>query len=262
MKFLKMHALGNDFVFISRDQIANSIDIPALAIKVANRHTGIGCDQFIIYHENSPSSYEMSIYNPDGTVAKACGNATRCMTKLAKSPELMIKVLERQLECKVISPEIFEVNMGPVSFTEEWMPSSEDILVALDTYKVEAAICVDMGNPHFVIITKNELSDQEKYLLGTKFERHELFTDGVNVNFMSIDGSDIVLQVWERGAHLTLACGSGACASFAAARKLDLVGDKVKVKFALGSLEMLYKDGNIIMSGPATLVASGEYYDE
>lgn len=266
MQFTKMHGFGNDFVIISHAQIATNIDIPALALKISNRYTGIGCDQFIIYKELDLNHYQMWVYNQDGSLASACGNATRCLTKLAYMKyginDIEIDVFGRKLQCNVVSPEKFEVNMGTVSFDKPWMHDSEKIWAITKLYSLNPKdiICADVGNPHLIILTDHEMPDADKYLLGSLFEKHKLFPDGVNVNFAYIKDKNIILKVWERGAGFTLACGSGACASFAAAHKLGFVPSKSLVHFSLGSLEMSLKDDQVYMAGPAILVAKGDYY--
>ena len=264
MQFIKMHGLGNDFVVVSRDQISDA-DIPNFALKISDRHRGIGCDQLIIYKANSPTHYQMWPYNQDGSPASACGNGTRCVVKLGflehGSRELEIDVLGRKLESRVLGDDLFEVNMGPVSFDKPWMPALEKVWAVAKLYNLSPKdiICADVGNPHLIIITDSEMPEEDKHLIGSIFEKHSLFPDGVNVNFAHINGKNINLKVWERGAGFTLACGSGACASFAAAHKLGFVEDKAIVYFSTGSLEMSLKDAQIYMAGPATLVAKGDY---
>lgn len=265
MQFIKMHGLGNDFVVVSRDQISGT-DIPNFARSISNRHTGIGCDQLIIYKANGPAHYQMWPYNQDGSPASACGNGTRCVVKLAYlehgTKNLEIDVLGRKLECRVLSEDKFEVNMGKVSFDRPWMPPLEKLWAITKLYNLNPKdiICADIGNPHLVIITDSEMPEEDKHLIGSIFEKHELFSDGVNVNFVHINGKNIDLKVWERGAGFTFACGSGACASFAAAHKLGFVSDKAIVHFSTGSLDMSLKGDQIYMAGPATLVAKGDYY--
>lgn len=270
MQFTKMHSFGNDFVMVCLDHVASAQDIKPfsdLAIKISDRHTGIGCDQFILYKENDPSHYQMWIYNQDGSSAGACGNATRCITKLAYmkhgTTNLEIDVLGRKLKSHVISDEKFEVNMGQVSFNKPWMPYLEKIWAITRLYNLNPKdiICADIGNPHLIILTDSEMPEEDKHLLGSLFEKHELFEDGVNVNFAWIKDKNIMLKVWERGAGFTLACGSGACASFAAAHELGFAQDKATVYFTGGMLEMSLKEGEIHMRGPASLVAKGDYYD-
>jgi diaminopimelate epimerase len=265
VQFTKMHGLGNDFIFIKKSDIKAITNIEEFIIKYSNRHIGIGCDQFIIFEQNDNYT-EMEIYNSDGSSAKACGNATRCLTHLNfienKSKKLRIKVLDRMLDCEVEDDNNISVNMGKASFDASWIPSREKLSDKIAEYLSHNAnyICVDVGNPHLVIID-NSLSDSDKYVLGELFEKSEIFQDGVNVNFVKLSGDNINLKVWERGVGFTYACGSGACASFAACNKLGYIFGNTLVNFQIGSLEMKLCDDDIIMKGSATLVAKGVIYE-
>ncbi len=266
--FIKMHGLGNDFVIIDKNNLPEEYNPQQLAKIVANRDIGLGCDQFIIYSKNQAVTalYEMFIYNQDGSPAKACGNASRCLAKLMYldngEQNIVLNVAGRVIHTKVVSKDEFQVNMGKASFNEAWMPLQEKLWAVAESYAVESKemICVDIGNPHLVIFSS--LSEKDKAIIGKAMQENELFPEGVNVNFAKIIDDKIYLEVWERGAGFTLACGSGACASFAAATKLGFTGEKVEVAFKLGSLKMSKEQGDIIMSGDATLVARGKLYYE
>jgi diaminopimelate epimerase len=275
INFVKMHGLGNDFVIVNQEDLAVNCNLPQkssqnlsqLAMDISNRYTGIGCDQFIIYTKKTNamySCYEMIIYNQDGSKAKLCGNASRCLAKLiylnTGQKNISLKVDNRELSCQILGDNEITVDIGQVSFDKEWMPISEKIWPILERYTIDLkeVICVDVGNPHFIIFSN--LNDQDKDIIGRKLQEKELFADGVNVNFALIKDNKIYLSVWERGAGLTLACGSGACASFAAANKLGFIRSACEVIFPLGSLKMSKKGDNIIMTGPATLVALGEFF--
>ena len=263
--FFKMHGLGNDFVIIYKHDIAYDINLSDLAIKISDRRLGIGCDQFIVI--SIEPKLEMFIYNMDGSEANACGNGTRCVIKMLnekiEKKEFQLNVKDRILDCKVTNKNTYSVNMGPASFKSDWMLNSDELWNLADscTLDVREIMLVDMGNPHLVII-HNNLSLKEKEVLGEKLEKHSLFPNGVNVNFVNIKDRNIDLQVWERGAGFTLACGSGACASFAAARKMGFTDDEAIVNFKYGSLKLSYSNGNIIMNGPASLVYQGIYHYE
>lgn len=261
INFAKMHGLGNDFVIVNQEDLAKNCDFSQLAINISNRHTGIGCDQFIIYAKKS-NFYEMIIYNQDGSKAKLCGNASRCLAKLiylnTGQKYIILKIADRELSCQILGIDEISVDVGQVSFDEKWMPSSEKIWPILERYGLDLkeVICADVGNPHFIIFSN--LTSQDKNIIGEKLQ--ELFIDGVNVNFASIKDKKIYLSVWERGTGLTLACGSGACASFAASDKLGFVKSSCEVIFPLGSLKMSKNGDNIIMTGVASLVALGEFF--
>ena len=288
--FIKMHGLGNDFVVLS-----NSANLTQESIvRILDRRVGIGADQLIIVEQINRLQeglllYEMKIYNPDGLPAKMCGNATRCVTKLLceeiwcdefdilsdfkekfgftpnTKDKIALLVHDRILICETIKmPSInmalYSVNMGPAYFNESWMLNEETLWALANEMGLNPRdmMLVDMGNPHLVIIDQN-FSD--KAFIGAKLETHRFFPDRVNVDFVSLYDGDIHLEVWERGVGFTLACGSGASASFAACEKLGFVHEKARVKFALGELFLEKKGDDIIMTGPAEKTFVG-YYDD
>lgn len=261
IKFAKMHGLGNDFVIIDQQEISSISDIANFATNIADRRLGIGCDQLIIYKKLATRHYQMYIYNQDGSYAKACGNGTRCLSALIDEPNLVIQVEDRLLQCRKTNDNNIEVNMGQANFTPSWIPEKIALWGMLKQYHIEPkeVECVEIGNPHIIIFNQS-LTQQDKAIIGKNFEYHKLFSGGVNVNFATIENNEIKLQVWERGDGFTLACGSGACATFAAALKHGYVNKLSSVKFEHGSLDMSITDDNdIIMSGPTKLVAVGEF---
>ncbi len=277
IRFVKMHGLGNDFVMINKDQFPlikeKEIFIKSNFIKsLGDRRTGIGCDQVIIYgfdqFQSDNINCSMEIYNQDGTLAEACGNGTRCLAKLIYDL-YSIENLKIQTNNRIIYSSIsgnnVSVNMGQASFQESWMPSKRDLLDLLTLFdiSIKEIESVDVGNPHLVIF-ENNISDNDRKILIDKIYSSNLFKDGVNISFAKIEDNSIDLCVFERGVGYTLACGSAACASFAAANKLGFVSkNNVTIKFKLGSLVLNYDDNNdIIMTGPASKVISGEYYYE
>ncbi|RYE06245.1 MAG: diaminopimelate epimerase [Rickettsiaceae bacterium] len=273
--FVKMHGLGNSFIIVEQRYIKDIDDISLLARNLLNSNIGLSGDQFIVYKQlqNSTSDYEIWIYNPDGSLAKACGNGTRCLAKLihniSNSSHITIKVSNRIITCIVNNNDEISVNMGKAILSAAWMPSISQINFAMDRYNPQSkkVTCVDMGNRHIVVF---DLADNiDKQIFASELSRHNLFFDSIdinncniNVNLARIDQEQgkIYLQTYERNTGFTLACGSGACASFAAARKLSLLSNYniVEVVFKLGSLLIEQKNEDIIMTGPTNLVARGE----
>lgn len=271
-----MHGLGNDFVFVPNDQVSG-LDIASLAAEVSDRKKGIGCDQFITYaflHSNSV--VEMNIYNTDGSIARACGNATRCMMKLINLQNgclsAKLNIWGREVNCNLQSNGLVVADMGNVSFEEEWMPYRSEILELAKTHSsnIKNAICADMGNRHLIFFIDKSMSFSEKELIGSLFEKgkpsntkakyERFFPEGVNVNFAILESDYIDLIVWERSAGFTAACGTGACATVAAAYKLGLIDKKsVKVNFPEGSLEIELNNDRINMAGDANFIAEGKY---
>ena len=261
--FIKMHGLGNDFVIIKDSLLFDIKDIKNFVINISNRQISIGCDQFITYTKRD-DFVSMSIFNQDGSKAKACGNATRCLSRLIFDKyaikNIVIKIDNKEITSTYSDPTNITVNMGIANFAADWMPKQENLWQLAEKYRIEPKemLCVDVGNPHLVIFSK--LSDKDKKIIGKNLQNHELFNNGVNVNFARIEDNIIILKVWERGTGFTMACGSGASASFAAASKLGFVDDKATVAFELGTLNMNKKDNQILMTGSASYVFTGEYY--
>jgi diaminopimelate epimerase len=263
--FTKMHGLGNDFVMVNREYTKTVNNLQHLAKSIAQRRLGIGCDQAIFFTNIAKDHYLMEIYNTDGSPAKACGNATRCLALLVssqtKASSLCIEVFDRKLQCTIDESESISVNMGQAEFCANWIPAQDKLWELSSIYKLNPRelICVDVGNPHLIIFHE-ALSESEMEFLGKKFASHSIFSDGVNVNFVHVVNSDLHITVWERGVGLSLACGSGACASFAAAYKLGFIqNSKALVHLKLGNLQMKLDKNDIIMTGPATKVATGNY---
>lgn len=263
--FTKMHGLGNDFVIVENSLLSDVKNLKNFVIDIANRQTGIGCDQMITYKKYA-SFISMNIFNQDGSRAKACGNASRCLSRVLFDEHgiknAIISIMDKKITTEYSDPDNITVNMGLASFTADWMPTQEKLWLLAEKYRIEPKemVCVDVGNPHLIIFSK--LSDKDQKIIGKNLQNHELFNNGVNVNFAQIEDNVIVLKVWERGTGFTLACGSGASASFAAASKLGFVDDKAEVAFKLGALKMSKKDDQILMTGPASYVFTGEYYYE
>jgi diaminopimelate epimerase len=261
--FIKMHGLGNDFVIVENSLISEVEDVKNFAITVSNRQIGIGCDQFITYTKHD-HFISMNIFNQDGSRAKACGNASRCISRLIFDKygikDVTINIDDKKINTVYSDPDNITVNMGIANFSTDWMPTQEKLWQIAEKYRIEPKemICVDVGNPHLVIFTK--LSDKDKKIIGKNLQNHDLFTNGVNVNFAQVEDNTIFLKVWERGTGFTMACGSGASASFAAASKLAFVDKAAIVSFELGSLKMQEQDNQILMTGSASYVFTGEYY--
>lgn len=285
--FVKMHGLGNDFIFIKADgqmhnlelslffsQDGQKFEISSIVKKIADRRFGIGCDQVIFYAidnmniDNNISNYQMAIFNSDGSRAEICGNAARCLAYLVyketNQKNILISLfgINRILPAKIIDDFNISINMGKAVFNSDWIPAKETLISFLDLYGIESkeVICVDFANPHIVIFSP--LSEKDQEIIAKNLQNNSLFPEGININFAKIEKDVINLVVWERGVGFTLACGSGACASFSAAEKLGFVNEKeVIIKFAAGHLLMSKeKNGDVIMIGPASFVAEGEFF--
>ncbi len=255
-RFRKMHGLGNDFVIFDTREGAVAMDA-ARARAIADRHTGVGCDQVILLEPSAIADVKMRIWNADGEEVESCGNASRCVASLgAKTIETAGGLLTASMEGAQAA-----VDMGRPRFGWEEIPLS----YAMDTAAMpvgwdglDEPFAVNVGNPHVVIFVEDaDAVDLPR--LGPIIEHDPLFPERVNVNVASFEGEAIRLNVWERGAGLTRACGTGACATAVAAIHRRLAESPVEVRLPGGSLTIAWEPGGAIrMQGPATHVFTGE----
>jgi diaminopimelate epimerase len=257
--FVKMHGAGNDFAILDARQ--QPIAMPAArARRLADRHRGIGCDQLILLEPSSRADLFMRIFNPDGSEAEACGNATRCVAALVGGAPLI--ETRGGLLRTLPGGEMPAIDMGVPRFGWEEIPlampmDTRDMPVAWGPLARPAAVSV--GNPHIVFFVPDAAAVPLREL-GPEIETDPLFPARVNVNVAAVEAPDrIQLRVWERGAGLTLACGSGACATFAAARRRKLVDARVSVALPGGTLAIGEGEGGrLLMSGPVETSFRGE----
>lgn len=256
--FAKMHGLGNDFVVIDERDAPVTMNA-ALARALADRRTGVGCDQVILIGTSDRADVTMRIFNADGSEVGACGNATRCVPLFLDSDvtiETQAGILHAERRGEGAS-----VDMGAPRFDWDAIP----LAYAMDTAAMPVSwedlpppSTVNVGNPH-VIFFVPDLAAVETARLGPLIETDPLFPERVNVNFAQVlDRDHIRLIVWERGAGLTQACGTGACATAVAAIGRKLCDGPVTVTLPGGDLTIDWQQGGTIrMSGPATHVFSG-----
>jgi len=253
-----MHGLGNDFVVI--DARAQDVAMtPARARAIADRQTGIGCDQLILLEPSDRADLRMRIFNADGSEVEQCGNALRCVAQLTGAGRIDTRggLIEAERGDVGIT-----IDMGAPRFGWEEIP----LAYALDTAAVpvgwdglEQGMAVNVGNPHIVFfVARLDTVDMER--LGPEIEHDPLFPERVNVNVAEVTGpSSLKLRVWERGAGLTRACGTGACATAVSAIRRGLVQSPVTVSLPGGDLGIDWAPGGSIrMTGPATHVFAGE----
>ncbi len=257
-RFHKMHGLGNDFVVID----ARTHDVPmttSRARAIADRHTGIGCDQLILITTSTVADAAMHIWNNDGSEAEACGNAMRALAVL---------IGDATLETRGGPVRIFRdmagatVDMGAPAFAWQDIP----LAYAMDTEALPvgwedlvAPMAVNMGNPHIVFFVEDSAA-VDLGRLGPVIETDALFPQRINVNVAQVTGPQTIrLRTWERGAGLTRACGTGACASAVAAIRSRRTSGPVEVEMAGGFLTIDWHQGaGVRMTGPATHVFAGE----
>ena len=253
-RFHKMHGLGNDFVIFDAREGAVAMDA-ARARAIADRHTGIGCDQVILLEPSAVADLRMRIWNADGGEVEACGNATRCVAALAGG--------EARIETKggILAADAGGVDMGLPRFGWQEIP----LAYAMDTAampvgweELQQPFAVNVGNPHLVFFVA-DADAVDLARLGPLIEHDPLFPERINVGVASREGKALKLRVWERGAGLTMACGTGACAAAVAAISRGLCASPVEVRLPGGRLDIAWAPGESIrMSGPATHVFTGE----
>ena len=257
-RFHKMHGLGNDFVIFDAREGAVEMNA-ARARSIADRRTGIGCDQLILLEPSDAADLRMRIFNADGGEVEACGNAARCVA-LLEGGETRIETRGGVVGGSAAA-RAATVEMGEPRFGWDEIPLAYPIDTAVMPVGWEALqnpAAVNVGNPHIIFFVEDaDVVELER--LGPGIERDPLFPSRVNVNVASIEGDTIKLRVWERGAGLTQACGTGACATAVAAIRRKLVSSPVQVRLPGGSLAIDWSPGQPIrMSGGAAHVFTGE----
>ncbi|MDF2590694.1 MAG: diaminopimelate epimerase [Clostridia bacterium] len=276
MKFCKYHGLGNDFIIISNME-SNMLMDAKNAEKLCHRHFGIGADGVILVEQSSVADIRMIIYNSDGSRPEMCGNGLRCFAKFVYDEGIVKKsIIVVETDAGIMNVEIKSdeegasavvVNMGGPEFSAEKVPviinKSEAINCEIDIEGSKFNITsMLMGVPHTVVFV-DSLEDEAVMRLGKLIENSEYFPYKTNVNFVKVlNRENVILRTWERGAGYTYACGTGACASVAAAIVNNLTDQTVKVQLRGGDLVIHWKDrGDIFMEGPATKVFEGIYTD-
>ena len=267
VSFRKMHGLGNDFVVIDGRDNPPVLSCEKIQL-VADRHFGVGCDQFIIMEPatNSIADVFMRIYNPDGSEAEACGNATRCIASLLMAEtgqdDCIIQTLRGNLPARAAANNNVTIDMGEAQLNWQDVPLSHE----MDTQNLDinegplrGPIAVGMGNPHCIFVV-DDADAIDLPALGPLVENHAFFPNRTNVEVVSLkaDGS-LRLRVWERGAGITLACGSGACATMVAAHLRGLVGRAADIELNGGTLHMEWlENGHVLMTGAVATSFIGE----
>lgn len=274
MKFTKMQGIGNDYVYVNCFQ--EKVENPGeLAVRVSDRHFGIGSDGLILIMPSEKADFRMAMYNADGSEGAMCGNGIRCVAKyvydygltdqtsISVETKSGIKYLNLTVEegkvaevrVNMGAPELMAAKIPVVSDKEKVI--DEPIRVDGESYRMT---CVSMGNPHAVVYLE-DIKNLEIEKTGPKFENHPCFPDRVNTEFVRvIDEHTLEMRVWERGSGETLACGTGACAVAVASVLNGCVSGEVTVKLLGGDLKIFWdeKENTVYMTGPAAVVFDGE----
>ena len=266
ISFTKMHGLGHDFVIIdNREQQLELGSLPACAI--ANRNTGIGCDQLIILENPNDSQADvfMRIFNSNGSEAGTCGNAARCVASIImaenKNNQTIIETHSGCLEANYAEGGLISVDMGQAKMDWRDIPLSKAIdtlHLGIGSGPLQDPVGINMGNPHAVFFVDNA-DAIDLPLHCSVLERHSLFPEHANISVATVkDTNEIRLRVWERGVGETLACGSGACATLVSASRRSLCGQDALVLLNGGTLYIEWlADNHIMMTGPVATSFSG-----
>ena len=251
----KMDGLGNNFVIIDRRK--NTLEISKdKIVSIANKKI-VPFDQLIILEKEEKNTFPIKIYNPDGIEATACGNGARCVAYLIfqeiKQKNILIKTKERVLSAEVVDKKNVEINMGKPKFSWEEVPLSENMdtkQVTIDFLDKELGkgFCLNVGNPHIIFFVKDSSKIDIKKI-GPKIENYRFFPERINVTFAQVlDKNNIKVNVWERGAGQTKACGTAACAVAVSASIKGLTDKNLEIHFKEGNLKINYKE-EIFMAG-------------
>ncbi len=266
--FRKMHGLGNDFVVLDARGRADLRLTPARAAALADRRTGIGCDQVIVLEPaGAGADVFMRIRNPDGSEAGACGNATRCVAQLVSAeagrPRVTVRTVSGDLPAEALPDGHWRVDMGPARLGWRDVPLSREadtLHLPISRGPVGDPAACSVGNPHATFFVP-DLSRVRLDTFGPSLERDPLFPEGANIGFAQVLAPDrLRLLMWERGAGATRACGSGACAALVNARRRGLCGPRATVSLPGGDLgiEWREEDGHVLMTGPVSTAFTGE----
>ncbi|QXT40103.1 diaminopimelate epimerase [Gymnodinialimonas ceratoperidinii] len=260
LPFLKMHGLGNDFVVIDARNGARSVT-PALAQALGDRHRGVGFDQLAVIETGDDSDLRLTFWNADGSLAGACGNATRCVARremeLTGRDRITLRTERGLLEAVDAGDGLTSVNMGHPMLDWQGVPLARDC----DTLNLPldgAPVATGMGNPHCTFFVEDaDAVDLEAQ--GARFEHDPLFPERTNVQFAHVIGPDhLRMRVWERGVGVTLASGSSSCAVAVAAARRGLTGRQVRLTLDGGEISIDWRDDGAWMTGPTAHVFTAE----
>ena len=264
IKAFRMDGLGNRFIIIDRRR--NSVSIPKEKIvhlgNLKSFHRNIEFDQIIFIEKEIDNTFPITIFNSDGGEVSACGNGSRCvaylLSKDLNNKEIKLKTNNRLLNAKIVGKSDVQLEMGKPIFEWNKIPlkkklDHKNISLYIDGKEFAEGFSLNVGNPHIIFFVK-DCFEHDLKILGPKIENHELFPERTNVTFAQIvDENNITVNVWERGAGLTKACGTAACATAVAAFIKNLTKNDINIIFKEGSLNIkIDVDLNIFMKGPVS----------
>jgi len=268
--FTKMQGIGNDFIMLDtlRDGLPEA-DLAELSRLVNDRRFGIGGDGLILIEKGNDAPYQMRMFNPDGSESEMCGNGIRCFAKLLRDhghtvePSVDVETGAGTLTLEYIPDGRIKVNMGPARILRKEIPmlgAPDETFIDQPITESLKGTAVSMGNPHVVIFVE-DVSAIDLKKIGPELEHNELFPKRTNVHFVQVVGRDRLIQrTWERGAGITLACGTGACSVCVAGFLTGRSDRTVLIHLPGGDLEIDYREDRIVfMTGPAETVFNGEF---
>ena len=281
MHFIKMHGIGNDYIYVDEFLYKAPADIGDAARLASDRHTGIGGDGLILIQPSQIADCKMRMFNADGSEGRMCGNAIRCIARymLERHPEICpgdtvrietlsgIKIVTAQRDAEG-KPAMLRADMGAPGLSPESIPvltaTPQDLSLEVPGFS-GCGVCVSMGSPHIVFFIDSDPSELDIAHIGPAIESHSLFPERVNVEFVQTqpDGS-LKMRVWERGSGETMACGTGACATAVAAMLKGRTPQRTATVHLRGGdliIEWNPDNNRVYMTGPAALVFEGEWLE-
>ena len=281
MHFIKMHGIGNDYIYVDEFLYKAPADIGDAARLASDRHTGIGGDGLILIQPSQIADCKMRMFNADGSEGRMCGNAIRCIARymLERHPEICpgdtvqietlsgIKIVTAQRDAEG-KPSMLRADMGAPGLSPESIPvltaTPQDLSIEVPGFSGRG-VCVSMGSPHIVFFIDRDPSELDIAHIGPAIESHSLFPERVNVEFVQMqpDGS-LKMRVWERGSGETMACGTGACATAVAAMLKGRTPQRTATVHLRGGdliIEWNPNNNRVYMTGPAALVFEGEWLE-
>ena len=284
MRFTKMHGIGNDYVYVdclraSSEAQALFEDPSALAVAISRPHFGVGADGLVLIESSTAADFAMRIFNADGSEAEMCGNASRCIGKYVYERGLTQKqefTLETKAGVRTVWLSVRDdvvtsvrVDMGEPGLRPEEigvsLPGERAVQVPIEAAgRSWRMTCVSMGNPHAVVFVDHDPAALDLEIVGPAFERHALFPQRTNTEFVQVLGRDALrMRVWERGTGETQACGTGACAALVASSLSSLTDRRATVHLLGGDLDIEWNPYTecVFLTGPAAFVFDGEWLD-
>lgn len=281
MHFIKMHGIGNDYIYVDEFLYKAPADIGDAARLASDRHTGIGGDGLILIQPSQIADCKMRMFNADGSEGRMCGNAIRCIARymLERHPEICpgdtvriktlsgIKIVTAQRDAEG-KPSMLRADMGAPGLSPESIPvltaTPQDLSIEVPGFS-GSGVCVSMGSPHIVFFIDSDPSQLDIAHIGPAIESHSLFPERVNVEFVQTqpDGS-LKMRVWERGSGETMACGTGACATAVAAMLKGRTPQRTATVHLRGGdliIEWNPDNNRVYMTGPAAFVFEGEWLE-